>query len=170
MLTGGVIAYKTKFQSAVSLSSAEAEFTAAAEADKMAVYLRSFLQQLGFPQYMPMIIYEDNTEALFMATADQPTKHTRNMDTNLFVLQDWIKEEHISLESLRTQYNLGDQFTKALGRIKFYKQTDVIMGRRVPKYSPLYTETNSIPYRTTPCNIPKLPKAKLSSIPTYNLM
>ena len=115
-----------------------------------------------------MIIYEDNMEALFMATADQPTKRTKHMVTKLFVLQDWIKEEHISLESLRTQYNLGDQFTKALGRIKFYEQTDVIMGRRVPKYSPLYTETNSTPYRTTPCNTPKLPKAKLSSTPAYD--
>ena len=103
-----------------------------------------------------------------MATADQPTKRTRHMDTKLFVIQDWIKEEHISLESLRTQYNLGDQFTKALGRIKFYEQTDVIMGRRVPTYSPLYTDKDSPPYRASPYNTPKLPKAKPSSIPAYN--
>ena len=115
-----------------------------------------------------MIIHEDNMGALFMATVDQPTKRTRHMDTKLFIQQDWIKEEHISLESLRTQYNLGDQFTKALGLIKFYEQTDVIMGPRVPKYSPLYTDTNSPPYRTTPCNTPKLPKSKLSGIPAYN--
>ena len=115
-----------------------------------------------------MIIYKDNMGALFMATVDQPTKCTRHMYNKLFVLQDWIKEEHISLEALRTQYNLGDQFTKALGRIKFYEQTDVIMGRRVPKYSPLYTGKDSPPYRTTPCNTPKLPKAKLSSILAYN--
>ena len=50
MLVGGVIAYKTKFQFAVSLSSTEAEFIAAAEAGKMALYLQSILQQLGFPQ------------------------------------------------------------------------------------------------------------------------
>ena len=52
-------------------------------------------------------------EALFTATVDQPTKRTRHMDTKLFVLQDWIKEGHISIEALRTQYNLSDQFTKA---------------------------------------------------------
>ena len=34
MLAGGGIAYKTKFQSVVSLSSTEAEFTAAAEEEK----------------------------------------------------------------------------------------------------------------------------------------
>ena len=90
------------------------------------------------------------------------------MDIKLFVLQDWIKEEHINIEALRTQYILGDQFTKALGRIKFYEQTDVIMGRRVPKYPPLYTGKNSPSYRTTPCNTPKLPKANPSSISAYN--
>ena len=115
MLAGGGIADKAKFLSAVSLSSAEAEFTAAAEAGKMALYLRSILKELGFPQHVPIIIYEDNMGALFMTTANQPTKRTRHMDTKLFVLQDWIKEEHISLKALRTQYNLGDQFTKALG-------------------------------------------------------
>ena len=88
MLAGGIIAYKTKFQSTVSLSSTEAEFTAAAKAGKMALYLRFILTELGFSQYIPMIIYEDNMGALFMATADQPTKRTRHMDTKLFVLQD----------------------------------------------------------------------------------
>ena len=34
------------------------------------------------------------------------------MDTKLWVLQNQIKEEECtSLESLKTQYNLGDQFT-----------------------------------------------------------
>ena len=103
-----------------------------------------------------------------MATADQPTKRTRHMDTKLFVLQDKIKEEHISIEALLTQYNLGDQFTKDLGRIKFYEQTDIVMTRRVPKYSSLYTGENSPPYRTTPCHTPKLPKAKPSSVSAYN--
>ena len=65
-----------------------------------------------------IILYEDNMGALFMATADQPTKRTRHMDTKLFVLQDWIKKVHISIEALHTQYNLGDRFTKALSRIK----------------------------------------------------
>ena len=86
ILAGGIIAYKTKFQSSVSLSSTEAKFIA--EAGKMALYLRSILTELSFPQYIPMIIYENNMGALFMEIADQPTKRTRHMDTKLFVLQD----------------------------------------------------------------------------------
>ena len=161
MRAGGVIAYKTKFQSAVFLSSTEAQFTAAVEAGKIALYPRS--KELGFEQHNPMLIYEDNMRALFMVTADQPTTCTRHINTKLFaVLQDWIKEEHISIEALCTQYNLGDQFTKALDIIEFYEQTDAIIGRWIPAYFPLYTRKDSPPYRTTPSNAPKLQKQQLT--------
>ena len=39
MMAGGVIAYKSKFQATIALSSTEAEFTAAAEAGKTILYL-----------------------------------------------------------------------------------------------------------------------------------
>ena len=39
MLAGGVIAYKSKYQATVALSSTGAEFTAAAEAGKTVLYL-----------------------------------------------------------------------------------------------------------------------------------
>ena len=107
MLGGGHIASKTKFQPTVSLSSTEPEFTAAQEAGKMALYLRSILKELGYKQLMPTLIYEDNMGALFMAAADQPTKRTRHADTKLVVPQDWIKEEHITLESFCTHFNIA---------------------------------------------------------------
>ena len=88
MLSGGVTAYITKFQSALFLSSTEAEFTAVANAQKIALYLRSILKALEFEQHKLMLIYEDNIlGALFtIATVDQPTKRTCHMDTKLFVL------------------------------------------------------------------------------------
>lgn len=138
MLAGGAIAYKSKYQTTVSLSSTEAEFTAAAEAGKMILYIQSILEELQYEAEEPTILYVDNMGALFMATADQPTKRTKHMDTKTFVLQDWLKEERLTMEAVRTQFNVSDHFTKALGRIKFYEQTDVIMGRRIPLYSPLH--------------------------------
>ena len=74
MLAGGVIAYKSKYQATVALSSTEAEFTVAAEARKMILYLRWILQELGFPQYQPTMLFIDNQGALFMVNAKQPTR------------------------------------------------------------------------------------------------
>jgi hypothetical protein len=138
MLAGGVIAYKSKYQPTVALSSTEAEFTAAAEAGKITLYLRSILYELGFSQDLPTIIYEDNTGALHMANAQQPTRRTRHMDTKHFAIQDWVAHDQIDVAPIATANNISDAFTKALGRIKFYEQNDVIMGRRIPPYVPAW--------------------------------
>ena len=60
-LGGSVIAYKMKIQPVVALSSTEAEFYAASEAGKMALYLQSVLTELGYPQEKLTILYEDNS-------------------------------------------------------------------------------------------------------------
>jgi hypothetical protein len=136
MMAGGVVAYKSKYQPTIALSSTEAEFTAASEAGKTTLYLRSILHELGFLQYLPTILYEDNTGALHMANAQQPTRRTRHMDTKTFALQDWVEHDQLEVAQIGTVNNISDAFTKALGRIKFYEQTDVLMGRRIPPYVP----------------------------------
>ena len=128
-LAGGPIAYKSKYQATVALSSTEAEFTAASEAGKTILYLRSILRELGYPQHDPTTLYIDNRGALFMANAEQPTRRTRHMETKAFAIQDWIKEEHMVLKPIASSHNTADHFSKALGRTKFYQQTDVLMGR-----------------------------------------
>jgi hypothetical protein len=95
MLAGGVIAYKSKYQPTTTLSSTEAEFTAALEAGKTVLYLQSILHELGFSQYLPTILYEDNTGALHMANTQQPTRRTRHMDTKYFAIQDWVKHDQV---------------------------------------------------------------------------
>ena len=61
-----------------SLSSIEAEFITAAEAEKMHTYLRFIPCELGFEQITPTIIYQDDMlGASFMTTSDQLTKRIR---------------------------------------------------------------------------------------------
>ena len=74
-----------------------------------------------------------------MANAKQPTRQTRHMDTKAFAIQDWIQEEQMILRPIKTQNNVSDHFTKALGRVKFYKQTDILMGRRNPSWTLKHT-------------------------------
>jgi hypothetical protein len=142
MLAGGAIAYKSKYQPTIALSSTEAEFTAASEAGKTILYLRSILHELGFSQYLPTILFEDNTGALHMANAQQPTRRTRHMDTKDFALQDWVEHDNLELAQIGTALNISDAFTKALGRIKFYEQTNVMMGRRIPHFVPNWVKSD----------------------------
>ena len=54
------------------------------------------------------------------------------MDTKTFAMQQWIKEENMLLKAIGTQNNAADHFSKALGQMKFYEQTDLLMGRTKP--------------------------------------
>ena len=146
MLVGGVISYKSKYQPTIALSSTKAEFAAATKAGKATLYLRSILHELGFSQDLPSIIFEDNTGALHMANAQQPTRRTRHMDTKHFAIQDWVAHDQLDIAPIGTASNISDAFTKALGKIKFYKQTDVLMGRRILPYVPDWIKTDHPPH------------------------
>ena len=60
MLNGAAVAWKSKRQSVVALSSADAEFMAASALVQEVIYARRLLENLGFPQSGPTLICEDN--------------------------------------------------------------------------------------------------------------
>jgi dUTP pyrophosphatase len=133
-IAGGTIFYKTKFQDTIALSSTEAEFTAAAEAGKYILYVRSIIEQLGIPQHEATTLYEDNQGALLMANAQQPTKRTRHMDIKTFVLQQWVEQDLIRLKRINTTDNYADVMTKSTGRTLFYRHMNYILGKIIPTY------------------------------------
>ena len=141
-MAGGTIFYKTKYQTTIAMSSTEAEFTAAAEAGKYILYVRSILEEIGIPQYNATVLYEDNQGALLMANAQQPTKRTRHMDIKTFKLQEWVEQDLIVLEHINTADNFADVLTKAQGKSLFYRHKDFIMGAIIPAYLNHTTLTN----------------------------
>lgn len=134
MLAGGVIGYKTKFQTVIAHSSTEAEFVAACDTAKMILFFRSLLDELDLPQHSATILYEDNTGALLMANAQQPTRRTRHMDIKHFTLLDWVEQDLLQLQQISTHDNAADAMTKPLTRQLFYRHRDTYMGYRIPDY------------------------------------
>ena len=80
MLAGATVVYKTWFQSTIALSSTEAEFVAASDARKMALYLHTLLEELGVPHNEVVLLYNDNDGTFLMADAGKPTQQTRHID------------------------------------------------------------------------------------------
>ena len=134
-LGGGAIYYKTRYQDCQAHSSTEAEFTAAADAGKQILYVRSLLEQIGIPQHNATILYEDNQGALLMAKSQQPTRRTRHMDIKAFAIQDWVERDLIILQRINTSDNEADSMTKATDRTLFYRHNDFIMGKVKPAYT-----------------------------------
>ena len=120
-------------------SSTEAEFTAAADAAKYILYVRSILDDIGIPQDMATTLFEDNQGALLMGNAQKPTKRTRHVDTKYFAIQDWIEEDILLLRKINTADNYSDALTKATARTLFHRHMDYILGKIRPEYtSPLH--------------------------------
>ncbi len=60
MLNGAAISWLSKRQPTVALSSAEAEFISASAMVQEVIFLRKFLENLGFPQTAPTQVFADN--------------------------------------------------------------------------------------------------------------
>ena len=134
-LAGAAIAWKCRVQPTVSLSSTEAEFLAASDAGKMALYLRSILDELHVPQTYATLLYEDNRGALLMAHASQPTKQSRHIDIRHYALFDWVERDLIAIEDIASNLNAADIVTKQTGPILFARHVDNITGRLRPPYA-----------------------------------
>jgi hypothetical protein len=132
MLAGAAIFYKTRHQPTVALSSAEAEFAAAADAGKAALYLRSILQELGVEQLLPTVMCEDNNGARLMTNAQQPTRRTRHVELKQFAVLQWVEDEQIIFGDIGTAYNISDSLTKQTGHTKFHQHHDLLMGQLRP--------------------------------------
>ena len=131
-MAGAAVVYKTKFQKTIALSSTEAEFVAAADAGKYALYLRSLLRDLGEAQDSAVVLYEDNVGAFLMADAGQPTPRTRHIAIKHFALLDWVENDLVRLQRIATAINSADNMTKANPRILFHRHNDIIMGKISP--------------------------------------
>ena len=140
-LAGGTIAYKTKFQPTVALSTTEAEFMAACDVGRMSLFVRSILWDLDVPQEAATIAYEDNDGCTAMGNAQKPTTRTRHIDIKYFALCDWVERDLLHLERIDTSINIADHLTKSLPRILFHRHADFLLGHVPPKYSPVYTST-----------------------------
>ena len=135
MMAGAAVVYKTILQRVVALSSTEAEFYALSEAGKLALYVRSILNDLDMPQHAATSVYEDNKGCLHMTQNQKPTKNTRHVDLRHFAVVDWVAQDLITVKKICTNDNSSDTLTKSLNRTLFHRHTDTIMGNRHPTYT-----------------------------------
>jgi hypothetical protein len=127
-LAGGTIAYKSKMQATVATSSTEAEFIAAVHAAKLAKYLRSVLEELGFAQEGPTPLYEDNLAAIAMINQKKPTSRSRHIDIQYFAIQEWKRRGLIVMRHIPGVINVADQATKALSWVLHSRHARRSMG------------------------------------------
>ncbi|GJT68702.1 retrotransposon protein, putative, ty1-copia subclass [Tanacetum coccineum] len=116
VLNGGVVDWKSTKQSIFATSSTDAEYIAAFDASKEAVWIRKFISRLGVVPTIeePISMYCDNTGVIAIAKDHGITKGARHFYAKVHYLRETIEMGDVRIEKFDTDDNLADPFTKAL--------------------------------------------------------
>lgn len=116
-LNNSPIDWSSKRQGNITSSTLEAEYVAASEAGKQAVFLQDLMLELGHPPTKPTQINCDNQGAIKVAM--NPGQHTRtkHIDIRHHLIRELIENQVIKLEYIRTTSQQADFLTKALNSI-----------------------------------------------------
>ncbi|KAJ9566114.1 hypothetical protein OSB04_002080 [Centaurea solstitialis] len=119
-LNGGAISWKSSKQDTIADSTTEAEYIAASDAAKEAVWLRNFLSDLRVVASIsrPIDIFCDNSGAV--AQAKEPREHhkSRHVLRKYHLIREIIGRGDVRLCKIPTEDNVADPLTKPLARVK----------------------------------------------------
>ena len=126
-LNGGPISWTSKRQACIAISSTEGEFYSASQAAQDTVYHRRILEELGFQQKKPTILFEDNFACIYLSKKDGSINRMKHIDTRVHRLRELTREAVIVLTKIQTGEQIADTFTKALPFASFKKHRDALM-------------------------------------------
>ena len=115
-LAGGAVAWSSKKQTTVALSTAEAEYIAGTHAAKQVLWHRSLFKELDFDLPKTSTIFSDNQAAVSIFHHPEFHARTKHIDISYHFLRDLIKSGTLNVVYVNTQNNLADIFTKGLPR------------------------------------------------------
>jgi hypothetical protein len=126
VLGTGTISWSSKKQGLIALSTAEAEYVAAAHATKEVLWLRSFLQELDSLVAGPTILKCDNQSAIALCKDNKFHARTKHMDIRYHFVREAVEAGTITMEYVVSEENVADLLTKPLGRTRHEKLTEMM--------------------------------------------
>lgn len=118
-LGGSPVSWKSQKERVVSLSSCEAEYRAMQLTVSELLWLKSLLMDLGVTFTQPIPLHCDNMAAIHIAKNPVFHERTKHIEMNCHFIRDEVIKGTISMVHVRTNNQLADIFTNALGRHEF---------------------------------------------------
>ncbi|KAL0311603.1 UNVERIFIED_CONTAM: Secreted RxLR effector protein [Sesamum angustifolium] len=130
-LNGDMVAWKSSKQDTTADSTTEAEYKAASEAAKEAVWMENYIQKLGVVPSIanPVVIFYDNNGDI--AQAKEPRSHhqSKHILRRYHLLREMVGRGDVQMDRVSSTGNITDPLTKPLSQIA-HAQTLRKMGLR----------------------------------------
>ncbi len=115
----GTVSWRSKKQTCVALSTAEAEYMALSSAAQEAVWLRNLSADLKNDKIMPVVIYEDNQAAICITKNPQFHGRAKHFDIKFHFIREQVEKGQVVLKYCPSKKMLADILTKGLDKEQF---------------------------------------------------
>ncbi|KAG0478031.1 hypothetical protein HPP92_012750 [Vanilla planifolia] len=122
----GFCSSSSRKQTVVALSSAEAEYVAAARAIAPAVWLKRILEDIGEKQEEPMTIFHDSKSAIAISENLRSHDRTKHVAIKYHYIREAVERQEMQLKLCTTNLQPADIFTEALSRETFISNREQI--------------------------------------------
>ena len=116
---GMAVSWSSQKQSIVALSSCEAEYIAATTASCQAIWMNRMIEELINNEQLKVKVMVDNQSTITLSKNPVHHSRTKHIDTWYHLIRQCVEDKKIEIGFIRTEDQLADIFTKALGRLKF---------------------------------------------------
>ena len=120
------ISWCSQKQEIVALSSCEAEFMAATEAAKQAIWLQDLLREVVGQSNKKVTIYVDNKSSISLSKNPVFHGRSKHIHRRFHFIRECVENEQVDVEHIPGSEQRADILTKALGRIKFVEMRKLI--------------------------------------------
>lgn len=114
MLQGGPIAWNSRKQQTVALSTTEAEYMALSSATQEAMWLRHFGSEFNLRAPTSTVIFCDNRGAISIASTSGYNPRSKHIDIRHHYVREKVDEHQIKIEAVKTEDMVADVLTKGL--------------------------------------------------------
>ncbi|GJV65987.1 hypothetical protein Tco_1476815 [Tanacetum coccineum] len=117
-ICGGTVSWVSKLQSVVAMSTTKAEYIAAAQASKEAVWLKMLLEELRHKQEK-ITLFCDNQIALYLSRNPAFHSKTKHIRVQYHFVREKVEEGTVDMQKIHIDDNVADYLTKAINCDKF---------------------------------------------------
>ncbi|KAH9687883.1 Integrase catalytic domain-containing protein [Citrus sinensis] len=118
LFNGCLVNWKATLQYVVALSTTEAEYTAATEAVKEALWLQGLMRELGVKK-KTVTVYCDSSSALHLCRNPAHHERTKHIDIKFHFIRNEVSKGAVKMSKVHTYENPADMLTKVVTTAKF---------------------------------------------------